>query len=302
MLDTLKEFADQPLSFEIDTEENYSVIIHSENGKYTIVGESGEEFPKIPEVLDDHKTVQVPAELLHKGINKTIFATANDEMRPIMNGVYIELSLETMVFVASDSHKLVRYRRYDAKSEHEGSFVLPKKPASILNNILPRMDGETKIVFDEKNVFFTFPDHQMVCRLTGGQYPNYNSVIPSENPNKLIINREEFLRAIRRVGIYSNQASNLISLNFKGNQLTISAQDIDFSIFAYEKLACQYEGDELEIGFKSTFLSEILSNLSSTEIVMELTDASRAGIILPAEKDNENEDVLMLLMPISIEA
>jgi DNA polymerase-3 subunit beta len=217
-----------------------------------------------------------------------------------MNGVFFELSSDEITFVASDAHKLVRYKRSDAKADKDTSFILPKKPASLLKNILSREQGTINIEFDSKNAHFVLPHFKLVCRLVEGNYPSYNSVIPTENPNKLIIDRLQLFNTLKRVSVFSNQASNLIKLQLTGNQLTVSAQDIDFSISAFERLACQYEGDDLEIGFKSVFLIEILQNLQSTEIVIELSDPSRAGIVLPLEKDIEDEDILMLLMPMMI--
>ncbi|MFH2096499.1 MAG: DNA polymerase III subunit beta, partial [Bacteroidota bacterium] len=207
---------------------------------------------------------------------------------------------DNITFVASDAHKLVRYRREDVRPGLDSSFILPKKPASLLKNILPKEQNEVKLEFDEKNAFFTTNDYKLICRLVEGNYPSYNSVIPTDNPNKLTIDRVDFYNTLRRVSIFSNAASNLVKLNITGNQLTISAQDIDFSISAYERLNCQYNGEEMEIGFKSTFLLEILTNLASGEVVMELSDPTRAGILVPGEKDIEEEDVLMLLMPMMI--
>jgi len=302
LIDTLKEFPEQPLTFEINTETS-KIVINSGKGEFTIVGQDGSEFPQAHSVKEENsKRFQVSAELLYKGISKTIFATANDEMRPVMNGIYTELTAENLIFVASDSHKMVRYKRFDVQADDEGSFILPKKPASILNNILSREEGNTSVEFDDKNVILTLPSYKMICRLVEGDYPNYNAVIPADNPNKLTVDRIEFLTTLKRVGVYSNQASNLIKLQLKGNQMTISAQDIDFSISAYEELNCQYEGDDLEIGFKSTFLIELLSNISTPEVMMELADATRAGLIFPGEKDNDDEDILMLIMPMSVES
>jgi DNA polymerase-3 subunit beta len=217
-----------------------------------------------------------------------------------MNGIYIEMSEENVTFVASDAHKLVRYKRSDAKAEKEAAFILPKKPASLLRSILPKEENEVTIEFDDKNAFFTLSEFKLVCRLVEGKYPSYNSVIPQDNPNKLIIDRIELYNSLKRVSVFSNQASNLVKLQLTGNQMTVSAQDIDFSISAYERLNCQYEGDEMEIGFKSVFLIEILANMSSGDVVFELSDPSRAGIMLPVDKGNEDEDVLMLLMPMMI--
>lgn len=298
--DILKEFPEQPLTFNIDSE-TLNVDILSENGKFSVKGQSGDEFPQLPNLNTENiSKISVSSEVLNGGINKAIFATADDELRPVMNGIYMELSGEYLSFVASDAHKLVRYRRLDAKSEVESAFILPKKPASLLKNILGKVNEDVVVEFDEKNAFFTMSDYKLVCRLVEGRYPNYNSVIPTKNPNKLIVDRVELYNSIKRVSVFSNQASNLIKLKITGNQLTISAQDIDFSISGTERINCQYEGDDMEIGFKSVFLLEILSNLSSTEVVVELSDPSRAGIMLPLDNDNKDEDVLMLLMPMMI--
>ncbi len=302
LTDTLKEFPEQPLTFEIDNDK-LSVVINSENGKFTVVGQNAGDFPQMPSIKQDQKaTIEVPAEVLYSGINKTLFATADDELRPVMNGVYVELATDNLTFVASDAHKLVRYKRTDAKADTDSSFILPKKPASLLKNVLPKEENPVTIEFDEKNAFFSMTEYKLVCRLVEGNYPSYNSVIPTDNPNKLSIDRVEFYNTLKRVSVYSNQASNLVKLALTGNQITVSAQDIDFSISAYERLNCQYEGDDMEIGFKSTFLIEILSNLSSTDVIVELSDPTRAGIMLPAVSENEAEDVLMLLMPMMINA
>jgi DNA polymerase-3 subunit beta len=217
-----------------------------------------------------------------------------------MNGIFVEMSEDNLSFVASDAHKLVRYRRTDGKAESASSFILPKKPASLLKNILPKISNLVRVEFDGKNASFVLTDYTLICRLVEGNYPSYNSVIPTDNPNRLTIDRLELYNSLRRVSVFSNQASNLIKLELKGNQMTVSAQDIDFSISAYERLKCQYEGDDMQIGFKSTFLIEILSNISSGDVFLELSDPTRAGLILPAESDNENEDVLMLLMPMMV--
>jgi len=298
--DTLKEFPDQPLTFDINTE-SFGVVITTENGKYNVVGQNGEDFPQMPIIKDDQKTsIQLSSELLLNGISKTLFATADDELRPVMNGIYIELFTDSMTFVASDAHKLVRYRRMDAKADQESSFILPKKPASLLKAILPKEQNDVMVEFDDKNAFFTLSNYKLVSRLVEGNYPSYNSVIPTNNPNKLTIDRLELYNALKRVALFSNQASNLVKLELKNNQMNVSAQDIDFSISANERLNSQYEGDEMEIGFKSSFLIEILSNLTSTDVLAEFSDPSRAGIFFPAEKENEDEDVLMLLMPMMI--
>jgi len=300
LLDTLKEFPDQPLTFDINTS-SYAIVINSENGQFSIIGQNGEDFPQLPALKEESKTTfEISAGVLLNGISNTLFATADDELRPVMNGIFCELSTSDITFVASDAHKLVRYKRSDAKADNNSSFILPKKPASILKGILAKESGIMVVEFDNKNALFTLPKYKLVCRLVEGNYPSYNSVIPTENPNKMIIDRLKLYNSLKRVSVFSNQASNLIKLQLTGNQLTVSAQDIDFSISAFEKLSCQYDGDNLDIGFKSSFLVEILQNLQSADVVLELSDPSRAGILLPLDKENDDEDVLMLLMPMMI--
>ncbi|WP_320110251.1 DNA polymerase III subunit beta [Draconibacterium orientale] len=297
--DTLKEFPEQPLTFQIDGD-SYLVEIYSDNGKFSIMGQNAEDFPEQP-ALDEEgaSSIDVSHVVLQKGIEKTLFATADDELRPVMNGIYVELTPDFMSFVASDAHKLVRYRRLDAKAEFDSSFILPKKPASLLKNLLPKEEFDVKLEFDDKNAFFTLSNYKLICRLVEGNYPSYNSVIPTNNPNKMIIDRLNFFNTVKRVSVFSNQASNLVKLNITDNQLVVSAQDIDFSISAVERINCEYEGEEIEIGFKSTFLQEILTNISTGDVKVEMSDPTRAGLLLPAEND-EDEDMLMLLMPMMI--
>jgi DNA polymerase III subunit beta len=300
LLDILKEFPEQPLTFNI-TPDNLIVEVLSENGKFNLMGQNGDDFPQLPTVkATKASTLKIKPEILIGGINKTLFATADDELRPVMNGIFMELSPEDLTFVASDAHKLVRYKRTDAKSKVASSFILPKKPASLLKNILPKETSDIVLEFDDKNAVFTLTEYKLICRLVEGNYPSYSSVIPPSNPNKLTVDRVDFFNTLKRVSIFSNQASNLTKLHLTGNQLTISAQDIDFSISAVERIRCNYEGEEMEIGFKSTFLLEILSNLPTQEVVMELSDPTRAGIILPHDGENKEEDILMLLMPMMI--
>ena len=302
LTDTLKEFPDIPLTFEINTE-SLMIVIQSENGKFSIMGQNGAEFPQMPVIKDDQKQVlELEQEVLLTGINKSLFATADDELRPVMNGIFLELSPDDITFVASDAHKLVRYKRTDAAAESASSFILPKKPASLLKNILPKEENKVVLEFDDRNASFTLTNYKLVCRLVEGNYPSYNSVIPTDNPYKMSIDRLSFYNTLKRVSVFSNQASNLVKLALTGNQLNISAQDIDFSISATERLSCQYEGEDMEIGFKSTFLIEILANLASDDVILEMSDPTRAGILLPAVTDNESEDTLMLLMPMMINA
>jgi DNA polymerase-3 subunit beta len=280
-----------------------AVEISSENGKFNVVGQNGIDFPALPSIKSDKKfSFVLNAEVLLAGISKTLFATADDELRPVMGGIFVEASTDKITFVASDAHKLVRYQRTDAQADDNASFILPKKPASLLKSILPREVGSVTIEFDDKNAFFILNDYKVVCRLVEGNYPNYNSVIPKNNPRKITIDRVEFYNTLKRVSVFSNQASNLVKLQLKGNQIMVSAQDIDFSISAYERIKCQYEGEEIEIGFKSVFLLEILANIASQDVMIELADPTRAGLFLPLISENESEDLLMLLMPMMINA
>lgn len=300
LLDTLKEFPVQPLTFDINPG-TMAVVISSENGKFNVVGQNGIDFPALPAIKKDKKfSFRINADVLLAGISRTIFATADDELRPVMGGIFVEASADKITFVASDAHKLVRYQRADAHADDSASFILPKKPASLLKNILPKEEGAVMVEFDDKNAFFNLSDHKVVCRLVEGNYPNYTSVIPKNNPRKITIDRVEFYNTLKRVSVFSNQASNLVKLQLKGNQMMVSAQDIDFSISAYERIKCQYEGEEIEIGFKSVFLLEILANIGSQDVMIELADPTRAGLFLPVSTDNESEDLLMLLMPMMI--
>ncbi len=295
----LKEFPEQPLTFNIDNE-TLSVDIVSENGKFSVVGMNGEDFPQIQDLKGDVSTVSLSAEALLQGVSKTLFAASDDELRPVMTGIFVELTPDHLTFVASDAHKLVRYRRTDIKSDSESSFILPQKPAALLKVILPKDNSAVNLKFDTKNAVIETKGYKLICRLIEGTYPNYQAVIPAENPGKLVVDRLDLYNCLRRVSVFSNQASNLIKLSITANQVTVSAQDIDFSISAHERVKCQYEGDEMEIGFKSLFLIEILANIASSDVVVNLSDPTRAGIIVPLEKETDNEDIFMLLMPMMI--
>lgn len=298
LLDPLKELPDQPLRFEIN-DANLEIFIHFQNGRYNFIGVNGDEYPRKSELSSEAQTLTIPAQTLLTGINRTLFATADDELRPIMNGIYMDIHQAEICFVASDSHKLVRLRNSGVKAGIDASFILPKKPANLLKNILPKETEDVTLTFDEKNACFKLANFVMNCRLIEGRYPNYASVIPQNNPNKLIIDRVLFSNVLRRVSVFSNQASNLVKLQLKENEVIVSAQDIDFSTSAEESLTCNYTGDTMNIGFKSTFLIEILSNIASQEVSIELSDPSRAGLILPLE-NQPDEDLLMLLMPMML--
>jgi DNA polymerase-3 subunit beta len=299
LLDTLREFSEQPLTFNIN-DSNLAMVITSANGSYNFIGQNGDEYPRMPQLKEDARFISLPVATLSSGVSKTLFCTADDELRPVMNGVFFDITNENLTMVATDAHKLVRYKTtYTTASvtdEESVSFILPKKPANMLKNILPKESGEVEIRFDTKNAHFKLANYTMICRQVEGRFPNYNGVIPKTNSYKIIIDRATLLNALKRVSVFSNQASNLVKLDFNGAQIHISAQDIDFSISAEETISCQFEGDPIKIGFKSSFLIEILGNINSPEIIMELSDASRAGLILPFENEN-NEEILMLLMP-----
>ncbi len=302
LMSTLRETPEQPLTFNINND-TLAVEITTERARFNMMGMNGIDFPALPG-LKEEKTVslRIKTEYLANGINKTLFATANDDLRPVMNGIYIQVVDGEMTMVASDSHKLVRYIYKNVKSEVNSSFILPQKPAMMLKNILPKNDPETEIMleFDDKNAYFVFNDYKLVCRLVEGRYPSYDAVIPQNNPNRMIVDRLDFLNALRRVSVYTNPASSLIKIEYFPNETIVSGQDIDFSISAVEHVSCIYEGDAMEMGFKSLFLIEILSNLSSTQITMQMSDPSRAGIIVPTDNENEEEDILMLIMPMMV--
>lgn len=300
LLDTLREFSEQPLTFNIN-DSNLAMVITSANGSYNFIGQNGDEYPRMPQLQDDARFLTLPVSTLNSGISKTLFCTAEDELRPVMNGIYFDIIFGNLTLVATDAHKLVRYKtKYTSASLKEedetANFILPKKPANMLKNILPKESGEVEIKFDTKNAHFKLANYTMICRQVEGKFPNYNGVIPKNNPFKIIIDRVSFLNALKRVSVFANQASNLVKLAISENLIHISAQDIDFSISAEETISCQFEDDLIKIGFKSSFLIEILGNINSGDVIMELSDASRAGLILPFENDTE-EEILMLLMP-----
>ena len=298
LLDSLKELPDQPIVFEIN-DDNLAMVIHYENGRYNFVAQRGDEYPQSKPLSEDAAKLTIPAADLLAGISRTIFAGGEDELRPVMNGVFFDISEEDITFVASDGHKLVRFRNLGVKGNEKASFILPKKPANLLRTVLPREDGDVNIGFDSNNAYITMEHFIVVCRLIEGRYPNYGGVIPKENPFKVTVDRLQFLNALKRVTVFSNSASSLIKLNISTNSIFISAQDIDFSTYAEETVTCVFDEAEINIGFKGTYLIEILNNIQSEEVVLELADPSRAGLVLPAENE-EDEDLLMLLMPMML--
>ncbi len=298
LMETLKEFSEQPLTFEVNTE-NFAVLFRTETGTYNFIGQNGMEFPKAQELADDAKSITMPAELLAGGVSKTSFATATDDLRPTMTGIFFNFMPDAVTFVATDAHKLVRLKNTSVHSEEEMSFILPKKPATLLKNILGGEKGDVNVSFDNKNIVFDMPSYRMICRQIEGRYPSYNNVIPQNNPYRLIVDRLVFINALKRVMAFANQGTMLVKLAISAGSIQLSAQDIDFSISAEERIACQYEGDAIHIGFKAPLLIDILNGISSADIIMELADPSRAGIILPFENE-QDEDLLMLLMPMLI--
>ena len=298
LLDPLKELPDQPLTFEIN-DDNLEIFIYFQNGKYNFIGVNGDEYPQKAPMSPTADKFTISSQALLNGITRTIFATADDELRPVMNGIYLDIFPDEIVFVASDSHKLVRMKNTSVQTGMKASFILPKKPANLLKSILPKESGDVEVYFDEKNAMFKLAAFEMTCRLIEGRFPNYASVIPTNHPNKLIVDRVLFMNVLRRVSVFSNPASSLVKLQLGQNQMIVSAQDIDFSTAAVENITCSYNGDAMSIGFKSTFLIEILNFISSQEVILELADPSRAGLILPVE-NAENEDLLMLLMPMML--
>jgi DNA polymerase-3 subunit beta len=297
LLDTLKTFPEQPLAFNID-EKKFSVEITSDNGKYKLAGENGDDFPKIPPA-DDTVQVNMPSSVLAKAVGKTIFAASNDELRPAMTGVLFQLDQKGTTFVATDAHKLVRYKRTDTVSEKATSFIVPKKALNLLKNGLPAEPADVSISFNTSNAFFNFNGTSLVCRLIDAKYPDYNAVIPKESTSRLSIGRNELLSSLRRIAIYSNKTTNQVVMKIVGNELTLSAQDLDFSNEANERLSCSYEGADMEIGFNAKFLIEMLNVLEGDEVVFELSGPTRAGVLLPGQKENE-EDILMLVMPVML--
>ena len=297
ILDALKEIPEQPLTFEVN--ESMEIVVKYQNGKYSLMGQNADEYPQSANLGSNAVHVGLGVEVLMNGINRSLFATADDELRPVMNGIYFDITTEDITFVASDGHKLVRNKSYKARGNEKAAFILPKKPATLLKNLLPKETGDVQIDFDDRNAMFTLENYSMTCRLIEGRYPNYNSVIPQNNPHRATIDRAAFVSGLKRVSVFSSAASSLIKLRLDMNTIQISGQDIDFSTSAEETLMCQYEGNQMSIGFKSTFLIDILNNISSQEVVMELADPSRAGVIVPVEQ-NEDEDLLMLLMPMML--
>jgi DNA polymerase-3 subunit beta len=297
LLDTLKNLPDQPVTFTID-EETYTIEISSSNGRYKLSGENATDFPKVP-VVRGGNAIEIPSNALARAINKTIFAVSTDELRPAMTGIFVQLNEGNITFVATDGHRLLRYRRNDVSTGEQTSIIVPRKAFNLLKATLPAEPTSVKVEFNNSNAFFSFDNIRMICRLIDERFPDYENVIPQHNPNKLLIDRYDLLSSVKRISIYSNKTTHQVRLKITGSELVISAEDLDFSNEASERLSCQYEGEDMEIGFNAKFLIEMLNNIDSDEVSLELSTPNRAGLLMPAGVD-ENENILMLVMPVML--
>lgn len=296
LLEAVKGFSEQPLTFEVDRQENLVRIIY-QNGKFSLPIENADEFPQIQQVGEGATVLTIGSDLLAENLNRTLFAAGQSELRPVMNGICFDLTPDCLAIVATDTQKLVRNRVFAVRSDVPATFILPKKPASLLKNMLSKDGGDVTIKFDDRNAEITFDDCVIICRLIEGRYPNYNAVIPQSNPNQMTVDRQAFLSALRRVQPFANTSSSLIRFHIENGVLQLDAEDYDFSKTATEKLNCEYSGQPMTIGFKGTSFIELLSNIECQDVVIQMTDPSRAGVVVPAEQP-EGQEVLMLLMPL----
>ena len=296
LMDSLKNIPEQPLTFNID--KNYAVEITSDNGKYKVMGENPDNFPKDP-VVDDTNSFTIASAALVTAINKTLFAVSNDDLRPAMTGVFFEMNKEGLQFVATDAHRLVRYKRTDVSCPKTDSLIVPKKPLTLLKGAMPVNDDELTVSYNSNHLFVIHGTTQLSCRLIDARFPDYKVVIPTDNPYKLTVNRTDFQGALRRVGIFSNKSTNQVVLSISGSQLQLTAQDIDFSFEGNERMKCQYNGEDLQIAFNAKFLIEMLNATDTDEVTVELSTSTKAGIIRPGDQD-ENEELMMLVMPLML--
>jgi DNA polymerase III subunit beta len=298
LMDSLANLPEQPISVIVD-KNRHAVKLKTETGDYNITGLNGDEYPRMQK-LSSENSIVIKSDALASAISKTIFAAGNDELRPIMSGLYFHFTENGSVFVATDAHKLVRYTRSDVKSDADTSFIMPKKPLNVLKSLLSGIDDAVKVEYNKTNALFSFGNVNLVARLIEGKYPNYEAVIPRHNPNKMTVDRESFLGALRRVSVFSSKATHQIRIKINGSQLRVSAEDQDSANEAHEILTCSYEGEDMEIGFNSRFLVEMVSNLDTDELVLEMSAPNRAGIILPSNKASTTEEILMLVMPVML--
>jgi DNA polymerase-3 subunit beta len=296
LIDSLKNIADQPLTLNID--KNYAVEITSDNGKYKVMGENPDNFPKEP-TADDTTGFKMTSTGLLTAINKTLFAVSGDDLRPAMTGVFFELSKDGVQFVATDAHRLVRYKRTDTKATQNASFIVPKKPLNLLKNALPDNEDPITVSFNSNHLFVDHGSTQLICRLIDARFPDYKVVIPADNPYRLTVNKHDFQNALRRVNVFSNKSTNQVALNITGNELQMAAQDIDFSFEGNERMSCEYKGEDIQIAFNAKFLIEMLSAADTDDIFIELSTPSKAGLIKPSEQA-PGEDLLMLVMPLML--
>jgi DNA polymerase-3 subunit beta len=296
LLDSLKNIADQPLTFNID--KNFAVEITSDNGKYKVMGENPDNFPKEP-AADDTTGFTMASSALLTAINKTLFAVSSDDLRPAMTGVFFELTKDSVQFVATDAHRLVRYKRTDTKASKTDSFIVPKKPLNLLKNALPDNDDELTVSYNSNHLFVNHGSTQMICRLIDARFPDYKVVIPADNPYALIVNKGDFQNALRRVNVFSNKSTNQVALNITGSELQMAAQDVDFSFEGNERMNCQYDGEDLQIAFNAKFLIEMLNAADTDDVRLELSTPTKAGLIKPTEQD-AGSDLLMLVMPLML--
>jgi DNA polymerase-3 subunit beta len=296
LLDTLRSLPEQPITFNIDTE-TFGTQILTDNGRYKLAGENPIDFPKIPAV-NKNLSVEISSDALTNAINNTVFATSTDDLRPAMTGVYLQLSEDQATFVATDGHRLIRYRRTDIHTSANTSMIIPRKALQLLKASMPD-NVVVRAEFSQSNASFSFGPTQLICRLIDERFPDYENAIPTQNPNVLTIGRTDLLTTLKRIMIYANRTTHQIRLGLKGNSLTISAEDLDYSNEANEKLLCDFEGDDMEIGFNAKLLAEMLSNISAKMVSIQMSAPNRAGIMVPADKD-ENEDILMLVMPVML--
>ena len=296
VLDAVKELPEQPLTFEVNMN-TYEVTAGYQNGQYQFTAQNADEYPQTAPIQNDVHAITIDAAALNNNINRTLFATDNNEIRPVMNGIYFDLTTDCLAFVASDGHKLVRCRDYAIKSETPAAFILPKKPAMLLKNVLDKDSGDVVIKFNSSSAEIQFAEGKLSCRLIEGNYPNYNAAIPNDNPNELTIDRKSLLSAIRRILPFASMSSQLIRFRLEAGMLELSSEDIDFATRAKESLVCEYTGSPLQIGFRGDFFTDILNSIDTDELKIKLGDHSRAGIVVPS-KQPENEDVLMLIMPL----
>ena len=293
LLEAVRGFSEQPITFDVDMQQQLAKVSYL-NGMFSLPIENADEYPQPQTIGEDASVITIPNDVLNDNINRSLFATAQDELRPVMNGVYFDLTPEGLAIVASDGHKLVRNKVFTITSEQPAAFILPKKPATLLKNLLGRDGGDVVIRFDNRNAEINFGDGDIQCRLIEGRYPNYNSVIPQNNPNQITIDRQSLLSALRRVQPFANDSSNLIRFHVEDSSLQLDAEDYDFSKTATERVSCEYNGQPMSIGFKGSSFVEILSNFTCSDVIIQLADPSRAGLVIPSEQP-ENQDVLMLM-------